>query len=1047
MDTLDSLQQRLANARGPAYWRTLEELASTADFRALVAEKLPSALAILDEGIDRRRFLGLLAASLALAGIGGCAQAPVERVNPYVRAPEEIVPGRPLYFATAMPLAGYTNGGLLVESHMGRPTKVEGDPGHPCSPAPAITPRRAQFGPSDRFAQASILSLYDPDRSAAPQHFGDISAWGTFGSALNEALRRRSANELRLRILTGTVTSPTYADLMRRVLSRFPQARWHQWEPAGRWNVLEGAYRAFGRYVETHYQLGQADRILALDSDFLSCPTSPLIYARDFGDRRRVWNQSERPSMNRLYVVESMPTGTGAKADHRVPLRCGQVETFTRAVASRLGIAVGQVATDDAFSLPAGWLDAMVLDLSRQSGKSVVLCGETQPPVVHALAHAINERLGAFGQTVRHTAPIAIAPVTAQGNPPVGTHDQIASLGRLVDAMNADDVDILLMLGGNPAYTAPVDLEFDRAMQRMRQRRLLIHLSPYFDETSALCHWHLNQAHYLESWGDVRSHDGTVSILQPLIAPLYFGRTELELLSMFIGSYQQGGLELLRSHWRSVFNGDAETQAERSSYSNFRPSGDFETWWRRSVHDGRIEGTQAVIVSGMAVCGDFSGGPGAQGQGLEIAFRSDASVFDGSFSNNGWMQELPRPFSKITWDNAAYMSPQTAVALTLAPSVAQAGGADGKLVTLRLQGRDVETPVWVLPGHADNAVTVHLGYGRQRAGRVGSGIGFNAYRLRTAVSPWFAGGLAVTETGRTAALAATHGHHLMENRELIRSDILPNFRRRAEEAHANRSREMISLYPPHDYADHKWGMAIDLNACTGCQACVIACQSENNIPVVGKDQVSRGREMHWLRIDTYYQGSPERPLTLQAHHQPVLCMHCENAPCELVCPVEATVHSDEGLNDMVYNRCVGTRYCSNNCPYKVRRFNFLQFADFTDEHQRLMRNPDVTVRSRGVMEKCTYCVQRIRETQIIARRDGPQGRPIEDGEIQTACQAACPLGAIVFGDLNQRGSKVKAMQDHDLNYSLLGDLNTRPRTTYLWSFKNPNPAIERLFTV
>jgi molybdopterin-containing oxidoreductase family iron-sulfur binding subunit len=1059
---LDAVRQKLDGARGPQYWRTLEELAQTDGFRTLVEQKLPSALALLDEGMDRRRFLGLLGASLALAGVTGCSQAPVERINPYVRAPEELVPGRPLFFATAMPVAGYASGGLLVESHLGRPTKVEGNPDHPASPPPSFArhqeragPPRVEmfrFGPTDPYAQASILSLYDPDRSASPQHFGDISAWGTFRNELNDLLRRKPPAKLRLRILTGTVTSPTLAAMLREVLRRFGQARWHQWEPAGNWNALEGARLAFGRYVETDYRFDRADRILSLDCDFLSCRPGPLLYARDFGDRRRVWDQGGQPTMNRLYVVESMPTGTRARADHRIPLRSGQIEAFARAVASGLGVAAGPVAGDAAFGLPAGWIAAVVRDLQEHPRRSIVLAGPGQPPVVHALAHAMNERLGNFGQTVIHTAPIAVAPPLPAGSA-AGAHDHLASLRQLYEDVIAGQVDLLLMLGGNPGYTAPADLiNFEQAMATLRQQGLAVHLSPYFDETSAHCHWHLNESHYLESWGDVRSPNGTVSLLQPLIAPLYQGRSAIEVLTLLTGTsgeLGQTGLEVVQGHWRRVFRSEAGTEEERQGYADFHPGGDFESWWRRCLHEGHIPGTHAAAISGLSVRAELAqavAGPATQD--YEVVFRPDPSVFDGRFANNGWLQELPRPISKVVWDNVAYLSPATAVQLNLAPTLAQAERANGKEVALGLRGRQVLAPVWVLPGHADGSISVTLGYGRRRAGRVGNGVGFDAYALRTSAAPWFDRGAAVTPTGRVLNVVATRTHHLMENRELVRADALANFGRRVEEARherANQPRQMLSLYPEQDFSrEHKWGMAIDLNACTGCQACVVACQSENNIPVVGRDQVGRGREMHWLRIDAYYKGEPERPLELETYFQPVPCMHCENAPCELVCPVEATAHSADGLNDMVYNRCVGTRYCSNNCPYKVRRFNFLQYADFSSEHLRLMRNPNVTVRSRGVMEKCTYCVQRIRRTEIDARRYGPQGRPIEDGEIQTACQSACPVGAIVFGDLNRAGAKVKQMQEHDLNYGLLADLNTRPRTTYLWAFRNPNPAIAAL---
>jgi molybdopterin-containing oxidoreductase family iron-sulfur binding subunit len=1056
---LAEVRSRLASVSGPEYWRSLEELAQGPAFQELLEREFPQGAREWAGALDRRKFLALMGASLALAGVSGCAQAPTEHIIPYVRQPEGVVPGRPQFYATAMPLAGYATGGLLVESHLGRPTKVEGNPDHPWSPKPANSPEHARFGPSDLFAQASVLGLYDPDRSQTVRYRStEIRSWESFRTALADAwqrLRGRDPDRPRLRILTGAVTSPTLLHQLRTLLPRFPRG-WHQYEPSRLGNAYQGARLAFnllaGRSVETHYRVDRAHVIVSLDSDFLACGAGHLRYARDFAARRQVRAGQDNGRVNRLYAVDSFPSVTGAKADHRVAIKSALVERFTLALASQLGVAAGRASPDGAFGLPAGWLRALADDLQTHRGRCLVVAGEGQSPAVTALAHAVNERLGNVGQTVMHTAPI-------------GSDHLAASLEELADDMEQGHVEVLLVLGCNPVYSAPANLHFASHMERVGLRA---HLGPYFDETAALCHWHVPEAHYLESWGDVRAHDGTVSLVQPLIAPLYRGRTASEVLLALTGQREQRAHEILRAHWRTVFDRGDGVREELAGYAGLgrgaEPArGDFEGWWRRALHDGFIAGTEAPPAQSVSVREDFAQAlagalrPAGADQ-LEIVFRPDPTLFDGSFANNGWLQELPKPVSHLTWGSAAFLSPRTAGRLGLARAndagrvtAQQAAEANGKEVVLRLAGREVRAPVWVLPGHADDSVTVHLGGGRTRAGRVGNNVGFNAYGLRDTSQWGFATGLEVEATGRRVPMAATQTHHLMHGRDLVRSGNVQDYARIAErERHDSNPRRTVSLYPERPYDEgHQWGMSIDLNLCTGCKACVVACQAENNIPVVGKEEVLRGREMHWLRVDTYYTGDLLDARRLATYFQPVPCMHCENAPCELVCPVGATVHSDDGLNDMVYNRCVGTRYCSNNCPYKVRRFNFFQYADFHTEVLRLGRNPEVTVRSRGVMEKCTYCVQRIRQGEIEATVGD---RNIRDGDIQTACQAACPAGAIVFGDLNQRSrdrqrrplSLVAQLQDQPVNYGLLADLNTRPRTTYLWAFKNPNPAIERL---
>ena len=1000
--SLEVIRRYLARARGAEYWRSLEEFADTEEFRKLLHREYPRYAAVWLDALDRRQFLKVMGASLALAGLGACSPAPApkdEKIVPYTSQPEEIIPGKPLFFATAMPLNGFGRG-VLAESHMGRPTKIEGNPEHPAS-----------LGASDVFMQASVLDLYDPDRSAALVNAGRITTWNAFFTALNAELESQRLNQgAGLRILTETVTSPTLGSQFQELLRQFPKAQWHQYAPLARDSVLEGSRLAFGEPVATTYRLDRADVVFAIDSDFLFFGPAALRYARDFSSRRRVTGpQSE---MNRLYAVESTPTVTGTMADHRLALAPGAIAQFSHAVAKSLGIAV-----ESAESSPAGinqkWISALARDLQQHRGRSVVLAGEQQPASVHVLAHAMNHALGNVGATVFYSGSAEVEPINNND-----------SLGQLVRDMEDNRVQVLVIIGGNPVYTAPADVKFGSALVKSN---FAVHLSSHLDETSALCHWHIPQAHYLESWSDVRAFDGTATIIQPLIAPLYGGRTAHDLVAALLGQPGKNSYDIVRGYWQQQKQG-----------------GDFEEFWRRSVHDGVVAGTAAPIRNVALKANSFA----AQGAekttstgGLTLLFRADPTILDGAFANNGWLQETPKPLTKLTWENAVFVSPATADRLNVSQSLGSRGGEHGTvetdMVELEYQGRRIRGPVWILPGQADDCITVHLGYGRGRAGRVGTNIGFNANALRTADAPWNGHQVRVRAIGAQAALACTQFHHMMEGRHLVRAATLDEYRKNPK--FVDELEEKVtagSLYPGFKYAGKAWGMAIDVNACIGCNACVVACVAENNIPVVGKQEVLHGREMHWIRIDRYYKGKLDNPET---YHQPVPCMQCENAPCELVCPVHATTHSDEGLNDMTYNRCVGTRYCSNNCPYKVRRFNFLLYSDFSTESLKLLRNPDVTVRSRGVMEKCTYCVQRIRETEITAENED---RAVRDGEVVTACQQACPTQAIVFGDINEKNSQVAKIKSQSRDYTLLAELNTRPRTSYEAKLTNPNPEIE-----
>jgi MoCo/4Fe-4S cofactor protein with predicted Tat translocation signal len=996
---LAALRAKLAQQDGKRFWQSLEELSETKEYREFLENEFPHDPAKDAEGLNRRDVLKLAAASAALAGLSACTKLPTQKIVPYVKAPEEIVAGKPLFYATSMPLAGVA-AGLLVESHMGRPTKIEGNPEHPGS-----------LGGTDVFAQAATLGMYDPDRSQTVMFEGRINSWAAFLTAMGNEKAAMSADGNGLRILTDTVTSPSLAAQISALLKKFPTAKWHQYEPCGRDNSREGARLAFGRPVNTVYRFDQADVIVSLDADFVSSGPGHVRYAREFALRRVIDGTSAK--LNRLYVVESMPSSTGAVADHRKALRPGDIETFARELAAAAGVAgTGSAAASS--KIPAEWTSAVAKDLAAHRGASLVIAGEEQPPAVHALAHAMNTALGNVGKTVHYTEPLEANPV-----------NEMESLRDLVNDINAGKVDLLIMLGGNnPVYDAPVDFDFGPALLKVKTR---VHSGLYYDETAELCHWHVPAAHFLESWGDARAYDGTIGVIQPLIQPLYDGHTANEVVEVLAGDAGKSGHDIVRDYWKSV-----------------RPEKDkaFDAYWERSLHDGVMAGTALPTIS-IATRADIAkqiqNTPSDQ---LQIAFRPDPTIFDGRFANNGWLQELPKPNTKLTWDNAAMLSPATAQHLAL---------ADGDYVKLQLAGHETKAGVVIVPGHADNCVTLHLGYGRRRAGSVGTGPGFNANFIRTSTAPWIAPGLKIEKTGQKYYFAVTQHQYAIdqdgqqeskEGVEAARRDIIriatleewqnnPNFAKIPEEV----ATKGLTLYPGFKSEGYAWGLAVDLNKCVGCNACVVACQAENNIPVVGKEQVMKGRAMHWIRVDTYFRGSIDNPET---YYEPVLCMHCENAPCEVVCPVGATVHSPEGLNEMVYNRCVGTRYCSNNCPYKVRRFNFLLYSDYTTPSLYGVRNPNVTVRSRGVMEKCTYCVQRINAAKITSEE---QNREVRDGEIVTACQGACPAEAIIFGNINDPNSRVSKWKAQSRNYGLLDDLNTRPRTTYLARVLNPNPEI------
>jgi molybdopterin-containing oxidoreductase family iron-sulfur binding subunit len=977
----ESVRARLAGRSGTDYWRSLDELADTPAFQEFAAREFPKEFSFSLDPLTRRTLLKAMGASLGMAFLTSCRR-PLDTIIPYNQAPEDLVPGKPLFFASGVPRQGYLRG-VLVETQMGRPTKIEGNPLHPDG-----------AGTSDAFMQAAVLEMYDPDRSQKVRFKGAPATWTGFFGELAEVMKGPAARGgAGLRILTETITSPSQGDQLRRLLKKYPGARWHQYEPAGLGGVLEGARLAFGRPFETLYDFSSADVILSLDADFLTDRPGSLRYARDFASRRRA--EPGRP-MNRLYAVEPTPSVTGMAADHRWPLRNDQIDGLARRIAREMGVSVAPGA-----ALPADverWIGALLRDLKAHRGRSVVVAGLAQPPSLHALAHHLNRALGNDGKTVFYTDPAMVEPV-----------DPRTSLAELVKDLNDGAVSVLLVLGGNPVYNAPADLNVGEALAKAG---FTAHLGLHVDETAALCRWHLPAAHALESWGDGRAYDGTVTLIQPQIAPLYDGKTAGEVLSALVDDKPRSARDIVHDYWTSRHVGL-----------------DAEGFWTQALQDGVIKGsatprrTPALLNRPLPVV--------SSPEGLEISFRPDPTVGDGRWANNGWLQELPKPVTKLVWDNAALIAPALAERLGL---------ANEQVVTLTLDGRSVEAPVWIVPGQADNAVTLPLGYGRTRAGAVGDGAGFNAYALRTSENPGHGAGAVLKKTGGRRTLVATQHHFAMEGRALVREGTLAEFKNdpslaTRHEPEPPRDESLFLYSRPKASEDYAWGMGIDLSMCIGCAACVTACQAENNIPVVGKDQVAKGREMHWIRVDHYHVGDVDNPRSVS---QPVPCMHCEDAPCEPVCPVAATSHSEDGLNQMTYNRCVGTRYCSNNCSYKVRRFNFFDHAGDVKGSLKLLQNPDVTVRERGVMEKCTYCVQRIQSAKLTAKKEG---RLVRDGEIVPACVQTCPAQAIVFGNLKDKASRVAAAQGDPRNYSLLAHLGTRPRTTYQARVRNPNPEL------
>jgi MoCo/4Fe-4S cofactor protein with predicted Tat translocation signal len=1006
--TLDAARAKIAGQTGKTYWRSVDELADTPAFREMVQREFPAQAAEWIDPVSRRGFLKVMGASLALAGLSGCTKQPDEPIYPYVKEPEDLVLGRPVYFASAMP---FNTGAVpvLVKSDAYRPIKVDGNPDHPVN-----------RGSSDPLTQGSLLDLYDPDRSQRVICRGEVREFAAFLAVFRAMLAdKKASGGAGLYILSDTVTSPTLAAQWKAAQQKYPNAKWLQWDPVNRDSAYSASKTAFGDYYDAQYRLQDADVIVSLDADFLSGITHPgfLRLAADYAARRKLLDANS--PMNRLYAVESAPSTTSFKAEHRLALKAGEVASFAAALAAAVG--AGGSSTQPP-SGPAGkFLSAVAADLKANAGKCVVIPGEQQSPQVHLAAIAINQALGNVGKTVVYTETVNPMP-SIQGQ----------DIVTLVNDIKAGKVDWLLILNANPVYTAPVDLHFEEAIGNVKTTA---HLGSHLNETGVVTEWHINGTHYLESWSDTRAYDGTATVIQPMIDPLYGGKSAHDVIQSMLDDPDTSPYDAVRKTWQA----------------NLGPDG--EHGWRKILHDGMVAGTafQPKTVSANTAALSVTA-PNYPDGTVEVIFRADPNIYDGRYANVGWLQEIPKPVTSMSWDNAALMS---------YPTLAKFGLAEQDVVAIESNGNTVLAPVMAVPGHPDGSVTVYLGYARRNGGRVAGGLGFNAYAIRSSNALLFASGATMKKTGQTYEFAVTKSHyqdhrsiaaggdgsgdHSLEGNEAATRGIIryatldefkqnPNFAHEGEDVPEDPDPD-TSMFSNWRYDKNAWGMAIDMNSCVGCNACVVSCYAENNIAVVGRHNTQTGRIMQWLRIDTYFEGDLDAP---KAHFQPMTCQQCENAPCEQVCPVGATVHSPEGLNVMVYNRCVGTRYCSNNCPYKVRRFNFLLFSDFETESLKLMRNPDVTVRSRGVMEKCSYCVQRISAAKISADKEN---RDIRDGEVVTACQQACPTGAIVFGNINDRASKVRKLKLQQRNYGVLADLNTRPRTTYIAEVFNPNPEL------
>jgi len=999
------------------YWKSLNELAQNKEYQNFVDREFPENATELTDGVSRKGFLRVMGASIALAGFAACRR-PVQKILPYTKQPEDIIPGIPLYYATSMPFQGSLTG-LVIENHEGRPTKIEGNDLHPSS-----------GGNTNAYHQASILEMYDPDRSRGPLRKGERSTTDDFYKFASDYF---SDTNKKIAFISEANSSPTFNGLKEEALNKFSGAKWVTYEPFGEDNSIEGNNIAFGRRVRAHYNFLNADVVVSLDDDFLA-PVHPnnVEYAKQITSRRKV--TSTEDSMNRIYAVENGFTLTGSFADHRKRIKASEIADFANALAATLSTRISGLNRFSTISnkfIDTEFVTALADDLAAHAGRTAVSAGFDQAPEVHAVVAAINSALNNIGTTVNYLAV-----------PHFDNQNNKSAFTDLVSEIASGDYDAVVIIGANPVFTAPSDLDFATAISKASE---VFHLSTYVDETGLAASWHLSRTHFLEAWGDGYSFSGARSVIQPQIQPLHDSVSEIEFLGAIVSNGKASGYDLVRETFNSFY------------------ARNFENRWLDILHDG-IDVTDGFTVSNRPIR-SVAPAPSTKVNEIEVVIKADNSIYDGRFANLGWLQELPDPISKITWDNAALLSPATAKTL---------GIVNNDVLNISVNGTNIQVATWIQPGQADDSITLNVGYGRKGIGRVAdisstssqlfdssmTSGGVNVFPIRSTASMLFAQA-AITSTGNTYPIASVQDHHSLEDRDMYRQATLKKYQEKPDyasfkaihkyavpgmkEAAALGEDQPISLFNEQTATEGEpqWGMAIDLNSCFGCGVCIIACQSENNIPVIGKREVDRGREMHWIRADRYYVGDINDP---QAVHQPVPCMHCELAPCEQVCPVAATTHSDDGMNQMIYNRCIGTRYCANNCPFKVRRFNFFNYpkeyltsGEDPDIIQMAM-NPEVTVRFRGVMEKCTYCVQRVNRAKINTKIETGFPKPA-DGSIQTACQQACPADAIYFGDLTDETSEVVAMKRNERNYLMLEELNVRPRTSYIAKLTNPNPAL------
>ena len=989
------------------YWKSLKNISSEEDYNRFLKQSDHNE----DNGLSRRNFLSLIAASVALAGLEGCKK-PVQKIIPYVEAEIGTIPGIPKYYASTIPWKNNALG-VVIENHDERPVKVEGNDKHP-----------ATLGKSNAFSQASTIEMYDPDRARGVRHNGKKVDWSEY---LKFAKDINKGDGKGLAVLMQESSSPTIKSIQNDFKKKFPSASWISYESVNNENLYTGIEKAFSKKLQPVYRLENAQIIVSLGSDFLGVDDNNIYNTRKFAQNRDIVD--ENSTMNRLYVAESSITSTGSSADHRLNIPQHEMENILAELSfelRQLGLSVDANKIKSSNNI---WIKAAAEDLMSNRGQSIILGGSQLSPEFHQLIALLNNQLN---------APVDYYPLNLS---------QVSSLNdfqSLCDDIKNNKIKNLIILGANPVYDSPADFNFEDLLIKVPNS---VHLTNILDETSKLCSWNIAMTHYFECWGDAMSYDGFASIVQPQIMPLFDSKSAIQVLTPMVYSKELSSYDTVKNVWKS----------------DIIKSGNFERKWEKVLHDGLYDipiiKKEKVKSSAKASTKQLNNTIKLDDNKFEIVFNASSSVYDGRFANNGWLQEIPKPVTSLTWDNAALVSLKVAKRFNI---------KNGQMIEIKVDNNSIKLPAWITPGQNQKSISLELGYGRTFEGRLGNGVGFNVYPLRMSNNPSYSLNASISVLDETYPLASTQDHHGLEEDkyaapgfdklannevqsripELVKQSTLDYYKenpdwvqKKVEEHKPDKKRSWAehSMYnpePEYDYSKGpQWGMSIDLTSCTSCNACSIACQSENNIPVVGKQQVMNGREMHWIRIDNYFAGDPDNP---EMSTQSVACVHCELAPCETVCPVAATTHSSDGVNQMTYNRCLGTRYCANNCPYKVRKFNFYNYTRDLPEVVQMAMNPDVSIRFRGVMEKCTYCYQRVSAARISAENEN---REMQDGDFQVACQQSCPADAIKFGDINDPNSAVSKAKRRNRDYALLAHLGTAPRTTYLAKIRNQNPKL------